>query len=144
MTDVHAFFDDVDLMMGGSSTNGCLVMPLWLSTLGLSNLENLRIYRFLYQLLLIPTTLKSIYPNLPSIPSTAINTTIYQYTNWTDPNDDIARSIMAVDMATDYAVFAPMVATVQKQWLYIHVQILNTTRYSFAAYSVVAGWSNSS
>ena len=126
MTDVHAFFDDVDLMMGGNSIDGGLVMPLWLSTLGLSNLENLRIYRFLYMLMLIPKTLKSLYPNIQSIPSTAINATIYQYTNWTNPNDDIARSIMAVNMATDYAVFAPMVATVQA-----HAQKSNGSTYMY-------------
>ena len=111
--DAHAFFHEIDLLMGGNSIDGGLVMPMWLSSFGVTNPELLRIPRFLYHILLIPTTLKTLYPNIPHIPSSAINATIYEYTNWTAPNDDMARNRMAVKMATDYAVFAPMVSSVQ-------------------------------
>ena len=126
MTDVHSFFHDVDLMMGGNSIDGGLIIPLVLTTLGQSNPEHLGIPRFMYQLILIPTALKTLYPNIPRIPRSAINATIYQYTNWTDPNDNIARNIMVIGMATDYAIFAPMTRTVQA-----HAQNSNGSTYMY-------------
>lgn len=111
MDDALDFFREVDIMIGGNSIDGALLMPIWLSALGQTDPEQFMIPRALYETLFIPLTLSGYYTYIPNIPQSAKDAVAFEYTNWTDPDDNVARNLQAVNMATDFAVFSPMIYT---------------------------------
>ena len=113
MKAAHDFFRGIDLLIGGNSIDGALLMGIWTQVLGQPNPELLTIPRPLYESLFIPLTLQGYYTYVPNIAQDAKDATIFEYTDWTRPDDNIARNLEVVAMATDYAVYSPMIFTAQ-------------------------------
>ena len=113
MKESHDFFRGIYLLIGGNSIDGALFMGLWTQTLGQPDPEYLTIPRQLYESLFIPLTLQGYYTYVPNIPQYVKDATIFEYTDWTRPDDNVARNLQVIEMATDYAVFSPMIYTAQ-------------------------------
>ena len=113
MSVAHDFFRGIDLLIGGNSIDGALLMGIWTKMLGQPDPEYLTIPRQLYESLFIPLTLQGYYTYIPNIPQSVKDATIFEYTDWAQPNDNVARNLQLTEMATDYAVFSPMIYTAQ-------------------------------
>ena len=88
-------------------------LPEFAAVLNITNLELFRVPRVLYESTFIPETIASVFSNFPNVSQVAKDAAVLEYTNWTDPNDAIARNLMLVDLITDSSMFAPMLATTQ-------------------------------
>ena len=106
-------FYNIDFMMGSCSIDGALFLPELAAVLNITNLELFRVPRVLYESTFIPETIASVFSNFPNVSQVAKDAAVFEYTNWTDPNDAIARNLMLVDLITDSSMFAPMLATTQ-------------------------------
>ena len=126
MKDSHDLFHETDLLMGANSIDGAFLMPIWLSTLGLTDPELFAIPRPVYEKLFIPITLSSYYTNIPNIPDVAKSITAFEYTDWQNPDDNTARNKLIVQMATDYALNSPMIYTVNA-----HASNANSSSYLY-------------
>ena len=106
-------FYNIDFMMGSCSIDGALYLPEWARALNITNLENFKVSRSIYESEYISGELQYHFSNMQSIPQVAKDMAVFQYTNWSYPNDNIARNIMLIDFITDSRMVAPMVSTAQ-------------------------------
>ena len=103
-------FYSIDFMMGSCSIDGALFLGYFLSSLNITSLDEFKVPRDIFETDYVPETLRSIFSNIKSIPQIANAVAVFEYTNWTHPDDDMARNIKLVDLITDANMFSPMVA----------------------------------
>lgn len=113
MTQSHDFFHSLDLMMGTTSLDGALYLPVYAAAMNTTNLENMTIPKGLYESLFVPNVLSNVFNEVDTIPKMIKDVTLFEYTNWQYPNDDIERTKLLVKLTTDTAMIAPMIATTQ-------------------------------
>ena len=101
----------VDFMMGSTSIDGALFLPFIAKELNITDRDQFKMSRSFYEKQFIPSTLEGIFKGTKNISQAAVNLLILEYTNWTVPDDDIARNRRLVDMRTHCSMNAPMVAT---------------------------------
>ena len=106
-------FQSIDFIMGSTSIDGGLFLPYIAQELALNitSLEQFKMPRDAYERQFIPSTLEGIFKDAKNISQSSIDLLILEYTNWTAPNDDIARNRKLIDMRTHCSMNAPMVAT---------------------------------
>ena len=107
-------FYNIDFMMGSCSIDGAVFLPyialLTGAAINTGGLDNLKVPKIDFERDIVPAALRMIFTNSANIPQTANNVAMYEYTNWTSPDDDKARVKDLVDMYTDADMNAPMVA----------------------------------
>ena len=106
------FFYSLDFMMGSNSIDGALYLNEFANAVNISDPEYLKVPRDLYEDYFIQTTIASIFSDLRHIPDLMKVATVFEYTNWTNPDDYMARNFMLVKLMNDAALFVPSVATV--------------------------------
>lgn len=106
-------FQNVDFMMGSCSIDGALYLPYFAPAVNVTDLDKFKVPRDMYEKYFVPGVLSSIFTNIHPIPKDADTAAVFQYTNWTDPNDYMARNFELVDLLTDSSMFVPMVAMAQ-------------------------------
>ena len=106
-------FNNIDFMMGSCSIDGALFLRAIAGTLHISDLERFKISRSVYETVFVPGTLRRIFTNVQNIPPMANEMTVFEYTNWTCPDDDMARNMELIDLSTDASMFVPMVSMAQ-------------------------------
>ena len=106
-------FYSVDFMMGSCSIDGAMYLAGWAQKLNITDFELFKVPRTMYENEIIPGELAYIFTNLHTIPQLAKDITVFQYTNWTKPNDDLARNRLLVDLYTDSRMFVPMLTNIQ-------------------------------
>ena len=105
-------FNSIDFMMGSNSIDGALFLPYFAAGIH-TDIEHFKISRHVYEVEFVPSILRAIFTNIQSISRSATEMTIFEYTNWTDPEDYMARNFELIDLSTDSSMFAPMVTMVQ-------------------------------
>ena len=106
-------FYNIDFLMGSCRIDGALYLPYFAAALNITDLEKFKVSRPAYESYFIPSVMAAVFTNYPTILDVAKEAAIFQYTNWSDPNNDIDRNYMLVDAVTDSSMFSPMVATTQ-------------------------------
>ena len=106
-------FYDIDFMMGSTSIDGALYLREWAKLLNITDLAKFTIPRKVFETEFIPDELAYHYTDVKTILDKAKEMTVYVYTNWTMPDDDLARNFMLVDYFSDSRMFMGMVSTVQ-------------------------------
>ena len=106
------FFQSLDFVMGCTSSDGSVFLGAFAEIMNISDAENLNIPRDIYEDFFIPTTIASVFKDLPSIPDVMKEATVFEYTNWSDPDNHMARNKMLVKLMSHAELFAPTVATV--------------------------------
>ena len=103
-------FQNVDFMMGSCSIDGAIYLPYFAPFVNVTNLDQFKVPRDMYENHFLPRVLASIFTNIQPIPKHVDIATVFEYTNWTDPDDYMSRNIQLVDLITDSSMFVPMVA----------------------------------
>ena len=124
----HDFFHSLDIIMGGTSLEGALYMFVFAHELNTTDTQ-LVVPKSFYETFLVPKILSDVYDDLDDIPQVVKDITVFQYTDWDNPNDDKERLKMMIDLTTDTAVKAPTVSTIQ---LHATGGLGNTYLYEFA------------
>ena len=106
-------FYDIDFMMGSTSIDGALYLGDWAKRLNITDLEKFKVPRNVYETEFIPDELAYHFTDIKTISDEAKKMTVYVYTNWTVPDDDLARNFMLVDYFSDSRMFLGMVSTIQ-------------------------------
>ena len=117
------FFNSIDIIVGGNSIDGTVYLP---KLAHIENLEDLIVTRHGFETYFIPMILSSIFNDVENIPQSMIDATVFEYTNWTDPDNLYFRKLELVELLTDAAFFAPMLATV-----YLHSKGSKTQTYLY-------------
>ena len=106
------FFQGLDLMMGSNSIDGALFLPEIAHNLN-QTLDELKVPRSVYENSIISKTLANVFSDINHIPEAVKKVAIFEYTDWSNPDDAILRNFMLTNFMTDQGMVAPMVATVQ-------------------------------
>ena len=106
-------FSNIDFMMGSCSIDGALFLKYFGSLVNISDLEHFKVSRSEFETSFVPGTLKYIFTNIAHIPEVANKMAVFEYTNWTCPDDNMARNMELIDLATDSSMFVPMVTMAQ-------------------------------
>ena len=113
LTQSHNFFHSLDLMMGCTSLDGGLYLSVYAYAMNTTNIENMTIPKDLFESFFVPKVLSNVFDDVNNIPQVIKDVTVFEYTYWENPDDDIERTKMLVKLTTDTAMFAPMVLTSQ-------------------------------
>ena len=105
-------FYNIDFMMGSCSIDGALFLSSFAADLH-TDIEHFKISRYVYEADFVPYFLRAIFTNIQNISQLATDMTIFEYTNWTEPEDYMARNLELIDLSTDSNMFVPMVTMVQ-------------------------------
>ena len=105
------FFYDLDFMMGSNSIDGALYLGGFAADLNITDIDHLNISRLVYEKHLIPSKLSKAFNNFTHVPESVKEAAILEYTDWSDPDDYMARNKMLTQFMTDHGMIAPMVAT---------------------------------
>ena len=106
-------FYNIDFMMGSTSIDGALYLREWAKRLNITDLEKFKVPRDVFETEFIPNELAYHFTDIETIPNKAKEMTVYVYTNWTKPDDDLARNFKLVDYFSDSRMFMGMVSTLQ-------------------------------
>ena len=106
-------FQDLDLMMGSNSIDGALYLPGFAHDLNITNVNKLKIPRSVYENIFIPGQLANFFSNSDHIPVSVKEAVVFEYTDWSNPEDFMLRNLMLTNFMTDLGMIAPMVATGQ-------------------------------
>ena len=106
------FFQGLDLMMGSNSIDGALYLPEIAHNLN-QTLDELKVPRSVYEHSIISKTLANVFSDINHIPEAVKKAAIFEYTDWSNPDDAMLRNFMLTNFMTDQGMVAPMVATVQ-------------------------------
>ena len=107
------FFHSLDFMMGGNSIDGALYLSQFASILHITDFEKLQVTRNMYETYIIPMVLSLIFNNIRNSPQFIKDATVFEYTNWSCPDNYLSRNFMLINLMTDAVFFAPMVAMVR-------------------------------
>ena len=125
-------FYSLDFMIGATSMDGAEYLPEYKIIMNISNIENLKVPRDFYESYLIPRALSMVLKDGSNITETMQKATIFEYTNWKNPNDDIARNLMLIKLMSDASLFSPSVAAVI---MHSEHSYANTYLYKFSTRS---------
>lgn len=103
-------FYDIDFMMGSCSIDGALYLIYYALN---EDIEHFKISRWFFENKFVSWTLGGIFTNVEHIPQLVKDMTNFEYTNWTNPEDDMARNMEFVKLVSDSNMFAPMIAMAQ-------------------------------
>ena len=106
-------FHSIDFIMGSTSIDGALYLGDWAKRLNITDLEKFTIPRHVFESEFIPDELAYHFTDVKSIPDVAKELTVFVYTNWTAPDNDLQRNFMLVDYFSDSRMFMGMVSSVQ-------------------------------
>ena len=106
-------FRNIDFMMGGCSIDGALFLRSYAATLNITDLEKFKVSRDMFEKYFVPKIISTAFSNIQPIPQVANNATVFEYTNWADPDDDNVRNFKLVDLSTDASMFYPMAAMIK-------------------------------
>ena len=99
----------LDFMTGVNSLEGALLVGYFAMVLNVSSPEDIKVSRNSFENMFVPDALTAVFGS--EISPAATKATIFEYTNWTDPNNqDIYRDTV-VQMASHYTFYAPAVET---------------------------------
>ena len=107
------FFYGLDFMMGSNSADGALFLYGYAAELNITDINQLKIPRDLYEMTLIPREVMSVFPDVRSIPEQVVDAVVYEYTDWAEPDDFISRNKILSKLMTDIGMIVPMVVTGQ-------------------------------
>ena len=134
----HEFFRSLDFIIGGTSLEGALFLFYFARELNVSDVEQLMIPKNIYEDVFIPGILADVFDNVDTIPQVVKDVTIFEYTNWKNPDDPKERLKQLLDLATHAAVLAPTISTVQ-----LHAQSASpagsTYLYQFSTHAANLG-----
>ena len=103
------FLGSLDFMTGVNSLEGALLVGYFALLSNVSSPEDINISRYFFNSLFVPDALRSVFGS--NITSTATEATIFEYTDWNDPNNQTIYRDTVVQMASHYTFFAPAVET---------------------------------
>ena len=106
----HDFFNSIDLIMGSTSLDGGLYLSFYAAAMNVTDLEQLEIPQNRFENFFMPNILSSYFNDAQNISQIVKDLTAFEYTNWTNPNDNKERLGMLLKMTTDAGMFAPSVA----------------------------------
>ena len=109
----HEFFRSLDLITSAASLEGSLFIFYFAAQLNVSNVEQLMVPKNVYENLFIPDILADVFDNVDTIPQVVKDVTIFEYTDWKNPDDPKERLKQLLDLATHAAVLAPTISTIQ-------------------------------
>ena len=106
------FFQGLDLMMGSNSIDGALFLSGIAHSLN-TTLNALKVPRSVYENTIIPKRLTKFFSNVDHVHEAVKEAAIFEYTDWSNPDDTMLRNFMLSNFETDQNMVAPMVATGQ-------------------------------
>lgn len=122
---IHTF-RKLDFMMGSCSIDGAVSLPAYMAALNISDVNDFKVPRDVYEENFIPNMLASTYTDMDIIPEIVTDATTYKYTYWSNVTDDIQRSKQLIDLSSDTAFFVPMVNTSR-----LHLQGIQSSTYVY-------------
>ena len=103
------FFSSLDFLTGVNSLEGALLVQFFAIELNLTNPEDITISRQQFEDIFIPSALTTVFG--PTVPQAAIKAAIFEYTDWSNPDDNSIHRETVVQMASEYTFYSPTVQT---------------------------------
>ena len=104
------FFGSLDFMTGVNSLEGALLVGFFAMQLNVSSPEDIHITRDNFKNIFIPSALSIVFG--PLVTAEATRATIFEYTDWKNPNNDDIHRHTVVNMASHYTFYSPAIETI--------------------------------
>ena len=103
------FFRSLDFLTGVNSLEGALLSQYFAFELNLTNPEDITISREQFEDIFIPSALTTVLGS--NVPQAAVKAAIFEYTDWSNPDDNNIHRETVVNMASEYTFYSPAVQT---------------------------------
>ena len=108
---VRKFFGSLDFMTGVNSLEGALLISYFAMQMNVTSPEDIHITRDNFENIFIPDALSAVFG--PVVTAEATRATIFEYTDWENPNNDDIHRQTVVNMASDYIFYSPAIETME-------------------------------